>query len=97
MKSPAALVEQERVRDQIISLVPTTQRICIDPLHADTIAAIIPRMIVPSVTYRFLPESEATQTDFLRGYFDGWRGANAEERTASARHLAAQKSVGQNG
>lgn len=89
-RDPAALVEQEHVRDQILSLVPATQQICIDPLHADTMAAITPRMIIPSVTYRFLPESEATQTDFLRGYFDGWRGANTGERAASARRLAAQ-------
>ncbi len=43
-----------------------TDTICTDPKNADRFAANTPRRIIPATTYRFLPESDASQLDVIK-------------------------------
>lgn len=87
---PKRLREQALLRDEIVQKVEPNTRICTDPEQADRIAASIPRFIIPGITYRFLPESENTQLQFLRAYVQGWRGKNEAERQSHLERLIAQ-------
>lgn len=87
---PQTLREQAHLRDEIMAKVDKETRICTDPGQANRIASFIPRLILPAVTYRFLPESEQAQQDFLRAYAYGWQGQTKIEQQAHLERLIAQ-------
>jgi hypothetical protein len=62
------LRQQQIWQKEITRLVPEGEYICTDPVSADRVAPSVPRLVMPAVTYRFFPESDVTQFDFLARY-----------------------------
>ncbi len=60
--------------------VPASEPICTDIMWADRLAANIPRLIIPSITVRFLPQTEDKQEETLASFANFYRPAHQAEQ-----------------